>query len=100
MRTRIALQKSAVRSSSSDRFHCAKAFGVREVPASLLLLPLRLLQLLPDLVFFVANVLQVTLEERQLRCFRIRVVPQRLIVLATPVRGPGFLRFADLEKQV
>jgi len=39
-----------------------------------LCLPLRFLQLLFDLLFFAANVAQVTLEKRELRFLRVRVV--------------------------
>src|SRR4030095_4607080 len=74
----------------------ATAFGVRRVLASPSLLPLRFLQLFSDLVFLVANVLQMTLQEGQLRCVRIRVMAQGLIFRSTPVRRPGFLGLTDL----
>src|ERR1700730_16929620 len=56
------------------------------------------LQLLPDLVFLVPNVLQVTLEKRQLRRLRIRRVAKSLVVLTSEVRWSRFLRLTDPEK--
>ncbi len=63
MRGRIALQKHFVRNHSSCRFGFAKlwecalpARRVRAYSRRFLFLPLLFLQLLPDLIFFVANV--------------------------------------------
>ena len=71
------------------------AFGLRSFLRRFVLLPLRFLQLLPDLAFFVANVAEVALKERQLRGLRVRVVEQSLIVLATPVRWARGLRLPN-----
>ena len=68
-RRRVALptpkgfaRQHSVRSSLSRQFHFSTALGVRTRARLALFLPLRFLQLLPDLVFFVANVLQMALE--------------------------------------
>src|SRR4029453_2533792 len=100
MRGRFALRKVSRNEIDLLMNFARSALGVRRVLASLLLLPLRFLQLFSDLVFLVAHVLEMTLQEGQLRCMWIRVVAQGLIFRSAPVRRSRFLCLTDLEKQV
>jgi len=63
MRGRMVLPRLSRNEIDRSMNFARSALEVRRVLASLSLLPLRFLQLLPDLVFLVANVLQVTLEQ-------------------------------------
>src|SRR5512132_4021961 len=106
MRGRVALLTPKVfarphfaQNSSSDQISFRESFWSAMRPrVAFSLRPLRFLQLLPNLVFLVANVLQVTLEKRQLRCLRIRRVAKSLVVLTSEVRWSRFLRLTDTEK--
>ena len=55
------------------------------------------LQLLSNFAFFATNIAQMTLEKRQLRFLRIRLVTHRL---ALSVLRAGLFCFADLVEQV
>ena len=75
----------------------ARRAGVRTRPrVAFCCLPLRFLQLLADLFFFVANVIQMTLEKWKLGCLRVWVVA---LLLTNPVLWSRLLRLTNPLQQ-
>src|SRR5258708_3508563 len=56
-------------------------------------------KLLFCVVLFAADVLQMALEERQLRCLRVWVMEQSPILLTTPVRRPRLFCFSNPQQR-